>query len=189
MKVTKNIYLASNSPRRKAMFQFFNIPFKTLSVNFDETFKSEDPEEICREICKKKIDQSVKSLSLEQVNSSIIVVADTLVTLNGKIFGKPKDKIDAREMLESLSGKVHSVITAVGISNKSKKEIFLETTQVKFIHLTDEMIELYLNKEEFLDKAGSYAIQSDENFFVESIEGSYLNVVGFPMEQFLAKIK
>lgn len=188
MKKKPNIFLASSSPRRQAMFRFFNLDFKPLKVDFDETFLSSAPESICLEICQKKMSASHDLLG-EEVKKSIVVVADTLVFLNEKVLGKPKDKDEASKMLQLLSGKQHSVITAVGYSNYGEIEFFHEKTLVKFVELSSEMIENYLDRNDYHDKAGSYAIQSDHNFFVEKIEGSYTNVVGFPMESFLQKCK
>ena len=188
MKKKPNIFLASSSPRRQAMFRFFNIDFTPLKVEFDETFLSSVPESICLEICQKKMIASHDFLG-EEAKRSIVVVADTLVFLNEQILGKPKDKDEAFKMLSLLSGKQHSVITAVGYSNYGEIEFFHEKTLVKFVELSSEMIENYLDRNDYHDKAGSYAIQSDHNFFVEKIEGSYTNVVGFPMESFLQKCK
>lgn len=184
-----NIYLVSNSPRRRAMFKFFDISFEPLSLEFDESYKSSKPEDVCMEICNKKIDSALCFLGESKVKSSVVVVADTLVFLENKILGKPKNRDDAFDMLQKLSGREHTVISAVGYSIMGKKKTLLEKTVVKFIDLSSSMIENYLDKEHYMDKAGSYAIQSEENFFVESISGSYLNVVGFPMQQFLGDIK
>jgi len=189
MKKIPNIYLVSNSPRRKAMFHFFNLSFSTVSIGFDETYTAKVPEDICEEICTKKLATSLIHLGEKKVRESVVVVADTLVFLENEIFGKPKDKDDARRMLQALSGKEHTVISAVGYSVYGEDEVFLEKTSVKFVDLSSEMIENYLEKEDYMDKAGSYAIQSEENFFVQSVSGSYANVVGFPMDKFLEKLE
>jgi septum formation protein len=189
VKQIPNIYLASNSPRRKSMFEFYNLKFETINIDFDESFTSTNPEGICREICQGKLDTALDKIGKKHYEEAITVVADTLVFFDGKIYGKPNNKDEARRMLSSLSGNEHSVITAVGMCVLGEKEVFIEKTLVKFIDLSPEMIENYLGKEVFSDKAGSYAIQSERNFFVESISGSYTNVVGFPMQSFLEKIK
>ena len=143
MKKIPNIYLVSNSPRRKAMFKFFNLPFEVVSLKFDESYTAERPEDICQEISEKKLRSALFFLGENKAKESVVVVADTLVFLGNKIFGKPKNENDARRMLIALSGKEHTVISAVGFSVYGEK-VFIEKTLVRFIDLSSEMIENYL---------------------------------------------
>ena len=115
---------------------------------------------------------------------TIIVSCDTVVVNDGIIIGKPKDRDDAKRILKSLSGKRHRVISAVCICKDGKYHLMSDTTYVKFRKLSDEEIENYIDERKPYDKAGSYGIQDEKFDFVESIEGSMDNVVGFPIEKF-----
>ena len=114
----------------------------------------------------------------------IIVSCDTVVVNDGIIIGKPKDRDDAKRILKSLSGKRHRVISAVCICKGGEYHVKSDTTYVEFRNLSDEEIENYINERKPYDKAGSYGIQDEKFDFVESIEGSMDNVVGFPIEKF-----
>ena len=119
-----------------------------------------------------------------------VVGADTVVVIDGKILGKPKDETEAFEMLKSLSGKSHEVITAYSFVNL-KKNIFLndaEVTKVFFKNLSDEEINWYINTKEPMDKAGAYGIQGKGAYFVEKIEGDFFSVMGFPLGRFLRRL-
>ena len=119
-----------------------------------------------------------------------VVGADTVVVIDGKILGKPKDETEAFEMLKSLSGKSHDVITAYSFVNL-KKNIFLndaEVTKVFFKNLSDEEINWYINTKEPMDKAGAYGIQGKGAYFVEKIEGDFFSVMGFPLGRFLRRL-
>ena len=116
--------------------------------------------------------------------TTIIVSCDTVVVNDGVLIGKPKDREDAKRILKSLSGKRHRVISAVCICKDGEYQVKSDTTYVKFRDLTDEEIENYINERKPYDKAGSYGIQDEKFDFVEYIEGSMDNVVGFPIETF-----
>lgn len=121
---------------------------------------------------------------LAQLAHTIIVSCDTVVVNDGVIIGKPKDKDDAMRILKSLSGSKHRVISALCICKGGEYHVKSDTTYVKFRNLSDEEIENYINERKPYDKAGSYGIQDEKFDFVESIEGSLDNVVGFPIEVF-----
>ncbi len=112
-----------------------------------------------------------------------MITADTIVLLENKIYGKPKDKLDAYNMIKTLSGKTHQVITAVCCYSKDNHVNieFSDITNVSFTDIDDEIIEKYLENAEYIDKAGAYAVQGIASMFVEKIDGSYDNVVGLPM--------
>ena len=184
-----NIYLASNSPRRKAILSFLGLDFSVLKINSDETFNASEPVDICKEISEKKMIAAKQLLSKRDISESLVVVADTLVFYDEMPLGKPKDKTDAKRMLRLLSGRSHKVITSIGCSLRGEDHYFHDQTHVSFINLSDNMIDFYLDKGTFQDKAGAYGIQSEECFFVESIKGSFSNVVGFPIELFRSKME
>ena len=113
----------------------------------------------------------------------MVISADTIVAIEGKILGKPKDKSDARQMLKTLSGRKHRVYTAVFVYNslKDSYESFVEDTPVEVANLSSEEIEDYLEKKEPYDKAGAYAIQGYFSRYIVGIEGDYYNVMGLPV--------
>jgi len=134
--------------------------------------------------------QNVKKLSrlkaldvASKISNGIVIAADTVVVLGEKILGKPKNKKEAREMLKSLSGKEHQVITGIAVVNAKTKKMLGDAvvTKVKFRKLTNELIEKYITSGEPLDKAGAYGIQGKGSLLVESIKGDYFNVVGLPL--------
>lgn len=178
------LYLASKSPRRKEILQTLKIPFEYLESPYEENLSdcaNLNPEDlVSRLACLKALHAS------KTVNSGLVIGADTIVVQGGKILGKPKDRNDAKAILQSLSGKRHLVITGVAIFNaETKKSISRsETTYVYFKELSEKDIETYLDTSEPYDKAGAYGIQGHAGLFVERIEGCYFNVVGFPVAAF-----
>ena len=138
------------------------------------------------------------ALAFEKANSvaakhedAIVIGADTIVEIEGEILGKPKSREGAKRMMEKLRGKSHKVITGFSIIDLSsdKKYMDYEVTEVVFKDLSDEEIEAYLNKAEYMDKAGAYGIQEEAALFVEKIEGDYLNIVGFPISKIYTVLK
>lgn len=177
--------LASNSPRRKEILENFGFSLKTVSKNIDEISSKEEIKEKIMDIAQQKTMAAAKDYPDENV-----VGADTVVVIDGKILGKPKDETEAFEMLKSLSGKSHNVITAYSFVNL-KKNIFLndaEVTKVFFKNLSDEEINWYINTKEPMDKAGAYGIQGKGAYFVEKIEGDFFSVMGFPLGRFLRRL-
>ena len=189
----KNIYLASNSPRRKAIFDFLGLNYKKLEIQCEETTSETDPFKVCEDITKQKLRAARLSFEMDDKTnlskSSLIVASDTVVCLGDKVFGKPKNKVEAKQFLSELSGRSHLVITGVGCALGEREFYFSDETTVFFRELTEEMIDYYLEKNTFGDKAGAYAIQSEDCFFVERIDGSFSNVIGFPVEKFREFLK
>ncbi len=181
--IMKKIILASNSPRRKEILKSLNFAFTVQAPEFDEeSVKEANPLELCRKIAFGK-GQSVFKKFEKQADDAIIISADTLVFCDDKIFGKPKDEKDARNMLKSLSGQKHSVITAIFCMNLATKE-FLEAqvrTYVYFKDMSPAEIDFYLSTNEWKGVAGAYRIQEKGAFFIKKIEGSYSNIVGLPI--------
>lgn len=182
------IILASASPRRKEILTLLDIPFKIIVSDADETYDASlPPHFIAEALSLKKAAAVAKNID----SHAILIGADTIVVCDGKILGKPKDEIDAKNMLKSLSGKWHSVISGVTVlDNKSaKSKSFYVETKVKFSRLADEEIDEYVKTKEPMDKAGSYAIQGKGAKFIEEINGDYFNVVGLPLQRLYQVLK
>ena len=174
--------LASASPRRKEILENFGFSFKTIVKNIDETSDKTRAEEKILEIAEKK----AKAAAIDFPDKNVIG-ADTVVVVDGKILGKPKDEKEAFSMLKSLSGRSHEVITAFSFININKNISYsdYEITKVYFKNLTDDEINWYINTKEPMDKAGAYGIQGKGAFFVEKIEGDFFSVMGFPLGKFV----
>ena len=122
--------------------------------------------------------------------STLLITADTIVWLDGKVYGKPHDEREAKQMLHDLSGKTHQVITGVCLRTQHKEKIFYALTDVSFAELTNEEIDYYVSKYKPMDKAGSYGIQEWIGFAaVKEIKGSYFNVIGLPIHQLYRELK
>jgi septum formation protein len=169
------IILASKSPRRIELLKLLKIDFEVISSNIDENISEKDPKLLAEKL------SYLKAMSIKK--DGIVLAADTVVTLDKEIFGKPRDYKDAFRMLKSLSGKWHTVITGVTIKFKDELITFSEKTNVKFKNLSKELIEFYINTAKPFDKAGGYGIQELGSVLVEKIEGDYFNVVGLPISK------
>ena len=183
----KEIILASNSPRRKDFFNLFKFPFKIKTFDVEETYPSNLKEaDIARYIAGLKSNPFKKIINKNQ----IVISADTIVWHENKCLGKPKSLDEAKQMLKSLSGKTHEVITAVGFLTFNNYYCIDVTTEVTFEKLNNSIIDDYLLNASPLDKAGSYAIQESIGLLgISKINGSYTNVVGLPVTEVLNEIK
>jgi len=176
-----NYILASKSPRRKFLLSLLGLPFESFNPNINEDHKNGNPVKLAKKLAEDKAEVANKIFK-----DKIIISADTIVVLNDKIFGKPKNKKDARLMLETLSEKTHIVYTAICVINqlKNKKLIDIEKTNVTFRNLSRREIDEYVKKGSCMDKAGAYGIQDDLGaVFVSKIKGCYYNVVGLPIQK------
>lgn len=181
----KNIILASASERRQELLKRILEDFQIIVSDFDESsipFKDNIPSYVmnlaegkARSISKKIMDQ----------DSNLVIGCDTLVAFNNKVLGKPKDKKDAFEMLQALSGNEHEVYSGLAILDVKSNKIITDfvCTKVKFSKLTSLQIEKYINTGDPMDKAGAYGIQGKAGVFVENINGCYYNVVGLPLNK------
>jgi len=171
------IILATNSPRRKELLTQLGIPFEVRSKEIDESYpKSFRPEAVAVYVAEKKANSFLETLTDE-----LLIAADTIVSIEDEIFGKPKNIDEAKMMLRKLSGKPHEVITGVALLYMQKIYSFYEKTTVHFKELTDAEIEYYIKEYKPFDKAGAYGIQEWIGMTgVTRIEGSYNNVVGLP---------
>ncbi len=183
-----NIVLASNSPRRKELLQRLGINFKVRTLfgvdeSWPETLRGED---IARYISRKK----AEAYRLSMQKDELLIAADTIVCIDGKVLGKPKNEDDAKEMLQSLSGRIHQVITGVTVLTKERIETFAVTSHVKFSTLEKEEIDFYVSGYLPFDKAGAYGIQEWIGLVaVEELRGSFFNVMGLPMQRLYNVLK
>ena len=189
----KKVILGSNSPRRRELLSGLNIDFEIDTENsFNESFNDDTPyDEVPRLMSEGKSLGFHRSLEPDE----ILITADTMVILpsedglRGEILGKPRDRDDAVRMLRDLSGRKHHVTTAVTLRTADRMETFSDTTDVWFKDLTDEEIAYYVDTFKPFDKAGAYAIQEWIGYAgITRIDGSYFNVVGFPVHRVYASL-
>ncbi len=183
----KTIILASASPRRKELLEQIGLKFKVKPSNYAEDISSElEPHELA------------KSLSLEKAklvaknhNNALVIAADTFIVFEGKILGKPRAEIEAKRMLETISGGQHSVITGFTIIDTENNKALSKSVETKVYirKLTPNEIDAYVKSKEPLDKAGAYAIQGLGSAIVEKIEGDYFNVIGLPLSALAESLK
>lgn len=179
--VYDKIYLASNSPRRQDLLTQLGVEFIQLDNQFDETpLIDENARDYVERLALGKALSAKTHLSVMQYP---ILAADTIVVLEGKLLGKPKDLNDASQMLKQLSGNTHQVMTSVVMLDSQQTRQATSISQVSFSNLTESQIQNYCQTKESLGKAGSYAIQGVAASFVERIEGSYSGIVGLPLNE------
>jgi septum formation protein len=192
------IYLASQSPRRRELLKQIGVNFEVLllrgdsrrDASVDETpIANENPTDYVQRICRLKALAGRDTLLFRNLPPFPVLAADTTVTIDNKIIGKPRDNIHAAEILRSLSGRQHQVLTAIAVSFENHFEMRLSTTTVSFAKLDDERIRRYLLSHEAHDKAGAYGIQGQAGAFVERIEGSYSGVMGLPLFETVELLK
>ncbi len=185
----KRLILASGSPRRRELLAGLDLDFEVdTRNNFNECFDPSTPfDEVPMLMARGKSHGFHRPLEKDE----ILITADTMVILPGKeILGKPKDRADAFRMLRDLSGKDHLVITAVVLRSTEKEDAFSATTTVSFKELSDEEIDYYIDTYKPYDKAGAYAIQEwIGHIGISGIDGSYFNVVGFPVQRLYAALE
>lgn len=181
------IILASQSPRRKQLLEWAEIPFEIVVKETDEYFPPGlKPEEVAVYIARNK------ALAVQQLrgDSEIILAADTIVVLNEHLLGKPVHREDAVSMLLALSGEKHEVITGVVIKKGEEEIAFADITEVEFHDLTTEQIEWYVEKYKPYDKAGAYAIQEWIGVVgIKSINGDFYNVMGLPVSRVVKELE
>jgi septum formation protein len=182
----QKIILASQSPRRKQLLEWAEVPFEIIVQETDESYPANlSPTEIAIHIAKNK------ALAVKQSHNIIIPIlaADTIVVLQNEIIGKPKDREDAISILIKLSGNKHQVITGVVILTSDKEIAFADITEVEFHHLTQTQIEFYIDKYKPYDKAGAYAIQEWIGVVgIKSIYGDFYNVMGLPVSRVVKEL-
>lgn len=174
--------LASKSPRRKEILENVGFNLDIISADIDEVSDEKNNVDKIMDIAYKKTMAVAKDH-----RDSFVVGADTIVELEGKIIGKPKDEKHAKEILTSLSGREHNVITGFCLINIEKNIIIKDygITKVFFKELDQNMIQWYIDSGQPMDKAGAYGIQDKGSVFIEKIEGDFFTVMGFPIEKFV----
>lgn len=185
------IILASGSPRRKQLLELAEIPFEVIVCETDERYPGGlSSAETAMHIAENKA-VAVQTNLKSQHNSDAqtIISADTVVVLENKIIGKPKNRLDAIHILSALSGKTHKVITGVCILRSSEKSIFVEETEVEFHSLSLSQIEYYVDHYKPYDKAGAYAIQEWIGAIgIKAIKGDFYNVMGLPVSRVVKEL-
>lgn len=176
----KKIILSSNSPRRKELLAGLDLPFEVKVLSgIDESYPEGLPvEEIPKYIAKQK------AAAYQIADDEIVITADTVVVLDENILGKPAHEEEAKEMLQTLSGKTHRVVTGVCLTSSDKQRMFSVVSEVTFKELSDQEIDYYIQHYRPFDKAGAYGIQEWIGYVgVTSLKGSYFNVMGLPVQR------
>lgn len=171
------LVLASASPRRKDLLEGLGVAFEVRPIDLDESpLRDENPWAYVRRLAESKARARVAP-------GELVLAADTIVVLDERVLGKPTDSADAREMLRSIAGRRHEVLTGVAVhsSDDDRTELGVERSAVRIAAMPTSEIAWYVDTGEPLDKAGSYAIQGLGALFVEKVEGNYTNVVGLPL--------
>lgn len=188
----KTIILGSASPRRSELLAQIGADFEVRVSNKEEVYHSTVPEEIVKELALMKAENVAEELAEENasgaVKSTVVIGADTIVVLDGKILGKPADEEDAVRMLNSLQGRRHDVYTGVAVldyDENGEKHVYNYSvgTAVYVNEMTEEEIRAYVETKDPLDKAGAYGIQGRFAAHIDRIEGDYYNVVGLPVSR------
>lgn len=193
----KNVILASQSPRRHSLIKKIVSNFDVVAPEFDEKLDSDN-----------YTDDVIKSLSLQKALSALnthkqsgagiclskgclIISADTMVVFNNKIYGKPKDELDAQRMLSDLSGNTHFVVTAITVLDSDSQKYVSDVvkTYVTFQNLSEDLIKDYVKNKKPLDKAGAYGIQEMGSEFIKNVDGDLENVIGFPTKKVRALLE
>lgn len=187
-----HLILASASPRRRELIGHLKVPFEVIALSVPEHSDAADPVKYTSDIARVKGDAVANKLKIERGQESFLVVsADTTVISDGKIYNKPADRDEARKFLSDLSGRTHSVYTAVSLTlmkdGKTFHHAFVDESKVTFEKISDALMERYLDTGDSLDKAGAYGIQGPSLTFISRVDGSYSNVVGFPLSRFVTE--
>lgn len=180
------IILASNSPRRRELLTGLGLQYEVrLMSGIDESYpdglaSEEIPQFIARQ----------KAAAYKLASDELLITADTIVYLNGRVLGKPANEEEACQMLRDLSGKTHQVITGVVLTTASEQRSFASVSNVTFAKLTDEEIQHYVTHYRPMDKAGAYGVQEWIGYIgVERLDGSYFNVMGLPVQRLYTELK
>jgi septum formation protein len=182
---TLNVILASGSPRRRQLLQLVGIDHDVIPSDIDESIRTgELPEQYAERLAREKVDHIA-----QDKRNSVVVGADTIVVIDNQILGKPRDVEDAARMLKTLSGRSHTVMTAVAASCNGKTVSGVEIVDVTFLPLDDERISRYISTREPMDKAGAYGIQGYGATLVRRIDGDYFAVMGLSLVRLVALLR
>ncbi len=182
----EKIILASQSPRRKQLLEWAEIPFEVVVKETDETYPDGlTVDEVALHIARNK------ALAVQDLvaGGPVVLAADTIVVLDKRIIGKPKNREDALSILSDLAGKKHAVVTGVVIRQYEREVAFADTTEVSFHELSNEQLEFYVDKYKPFDKAGAYAIQEWIGVVgIKSVSGDFYNVMGLPVSRVVREL-
>ena len=185
--------LASGSPRRRELLGTLGIEFEIIPAEGDEIITSEIPSEVVTSLSEQKAKEIFHKVLRDNKDTLVVIGSDTVVSYREKILGKPKDRNDAREMIDSFQGDTHQVYTGVTViyGNQDEEQAFsfYECTNVNVYAMDEKEITGYLNTDEPYDKAGAYGIQGIFGKYVKGIEGDYNNVVGLPISRLYQELK
>jgi septum formation protein len=181
------LILGSQSPRRKELLSWLNIKYEIIVADLDEISEEKEPTKVAVDLALQKA--KTVYLRCNNQNNNFVITADTLVVLDQQIYGKPKDRADAARILAELSGKKHQVITGVCFYYNQHEHLFYDQTDVTFNNIDSELMKNYLDTNDSLDKAGAYGIQGPSLTFISRINGSYSNVVGFPLDKIVTELQ
>ena len=182
------LILGSQSPRREELLKWMYVPFQIMISDVEEKSDETEPDLLVQDLALQKA-RAVFARAANEYSNPFVIGADTIVVLGDRVLEKPIDRDDAKRMLLLLKNKSHKVMTGVAFVWGDQEYSFYEETEVHFDDISNNMLELYLDTNESLDKAGSYGIQGAALGFIGSIHGSYSNVVGLPVNVAMQKIK
>ena len=196
---SRQIILASQSPRRRELLAQMGLQFEIQPACGEEIITSTIPWQVVEELSMRKAEEIYRKNQEERPAESILVIgADTIVVLNGRILGKPQSQAEACEMLRSLQGQKHQVYTGVtliwneqeaGAGCVKKQHTFHEETEVEFYPMTEQEIQEYVATGDCMDKAGAYGIQTQSGVYIRGICGDYNNVVGLPIARLYHELR
>ena len=178
------IILASKSPRRKEILENLGFEFEIITADTDESSDVTDPEALVQILAVRK-GKAVQETYAEK--DALIISCDTVVCLDGEILGKPHSEAEAKDMLRSLSGRSHTVLSGLSLFYNGKTISGVDKTEVYFANMPEKFIDSYVASGDPMDKAGAYAVQGKTSLYIDRIDGCYFNVVGLPV-RLLAKL-
>lgn len=178
--------LGSASPRRKEILTQLGVSFRIVTSSAPEQSIVADPAGLVEDLARQKSEHVLDELRAEGSLSpdTLVITADTIVVLNGRVLGKPSSEADAKRMIEGLQAHTHTVLTGLCLSLGERRLIGHESTEVEFAPMSEEEIRDYLTSQDYRDKAGAYGIQSKAAPYIRKLTGDYYNVVGFPVRLF-----
>lgn len=190
--VDHKIYLASKSPRRRELLRQIGVDFELLLLRdqsprgpevSEEVMDGEDPYDYVQRVTREKAEFGARVMMMRRLPTRPVLAADTTVVIDGRILGKPAGPAEAMDMLRSLSGRTHQVLTSVSLQNEDETSQILQVSDVTLGRLNEEMMRAYCATTEPYDKAGGYGIQGVAAVFIERIVGSYTGIMGLPLHE------